>query len=98
MKTKQDKQGLKGFAAFEEEKRLEAAARGGRVAHSRGNTHEFTPEEARSAGAIGGLKTAEDRAHMARIGSLGGRRAAEARKARRAAESSPGATMSAGAA
>lgn len=62
-----------GFAAMAPEKRREIASRGGRAAHAAGRAHEFTPEEARWAGRLGGEHVSQDREHMARIGRLGGR-------------------------
>jgi general stress protein YciG len=63
---------LRGFAAMDPERQREIASKGGRVAHLRGNAHEFTPEEAREAGRKGGQTVSKDRKHMARIGRLGG--------------------------
>ena len=54
------------------EARQELARRGGQAAHALGRAHKFTPEEARVAGAKGGLKCAEDREHMSEIGRRGG--------------------------
>ena len=54
------------------EKQREIARKGGKIAHLRGNAHEFTPEEARAAGKKGGQTVSRDRKHMAKIGRLGG--------------------------
>jgi general stress protein YciG len=62
----------RGFAAMDPEKQREIASKGGKVAHLRGNAHEFTPEEAREAGRKGGQTVSKDRKHMAKIGRLGG--------------------------
>jgi general stress protein YciG len=62
----------RGFAAMDPEKQKEIASKGGKVAHLRGNAHEFTPEEAREAGRKGGQTVSKDRKHMAKIGRLGG--------------------------
>lgn len=62
----------RGFAAMDPERQREIASKGGRIAHLRGNAHEFTPEEAREAGRKGGQTVSKDRKHMARIGRLGG--------------------------
>ena len=62
----------RGFAAMDPERQREIASKGGRIAHLRGNAHEFTPEEAREAGRKGGQTVSKDRQHMARIGRLGG--------------------------
>ncbi|MFZ5482139.1 MAG: KGG domain-containing protein, partial [Myxococcota bacterium] len=44
----------RGFAAMDETRQREIARMGGKAAHEKGTAHEFTPEEARSAGAKGG--------------------------------------------
>jgi hypothetical protein len=62
----------RGFAAMDAETVRAIASKGGKVAHEQGAAHEFTVEEARVAGAKGGKAVARDRAHMARIGRLGG--------------------------
>ncbi len=62
----------RGFAAMDPAKQREIARRGGKIAHLRGNAHEFTPEEAREAGRKGGQSVSRDRKHMAAIGRLGG--------------------------
>jgi hypothetical protein len=55
-----DDKGIKpiGFAALKAAGRgaevVEIARRGGRMAHAAGTAHEFTSEEARSAGRLGG--------------------------------------------
>ena len=46
---------------------------GGKAAHAQGRAHEFTKEEARVAGRKGGEVVSANRAHMARIGRMGGR-------------------------
>lgn len=65
----------RGFAAMDAERQREIARRGGRAAHQRGTAHEFTPEEARSAGRKGGRSVSRDRQHMAAIGRKGGQAA-----------------------
>jgi hypothetical protein len=62
----------RGFAAMSAEVHREIASKGGKAAHAKGTAHEFTLEEARLAGRKGGVKVSQDRAHMARIGKLGG--------------------------
>lgn len=69
----------RGFAAMSAEVQREIASKGGKAAHAKGSAHEFTLEEARLAGRKGGMKVSQDRAHMARIGKLGG--AARGKKA-----------------
>lgn len=51
----QDCQDQRGFASMNDKKQREIAAEGGRAAH------EFTPQEARKAGAKGGKATQEQR-------------------------------------
>lgn len=41
----------RGFASMDPQRQREIAAEGGRAAHASGHAHEFTPEEAREAGA-----------------------------------------------
>src|SRR5262245_213371 len=66
----------RGFAAMSPEKQRAIASKGGQAAHQKGTAHEFTPEEARHAGRLGGRTVGENRAHMAAIGRKGGQRAA----------------------
>ena len=44
----------RGFASMSPEKQREIASKGGRAAHQTGTAHEWTSEEARSAGRKGG--------------------------------------------
>ena len=44
----------RGFASMSPEKQREIASKGGRAAHQNGTAHEWTSEEARSAGRKGG--------------------------------------------
>jgi len=61
----------------------EIASKGGRAAHEKGTAHEWSSDEARSAGRKGGVTVSRDRAHMAAIGREGGEsRSAAARQAR----------------
>lgn len=53
---KEDNTDKRGFASMDPEKRQEIAQKGGKAAHEKGTAHEFTPEEARKAGAKGGSK------------------------------------------
>jgi len=71
--------GRRGFASMDPELQRQIAAKGGRSAHARGKAHTFSAEEARVAGAQGGLKVSANREHMAAIGRRGGL----ARKGRR---------------
>lgn len=63
------------------EKQREIASKGGIAAHEDGNAHEFTAEEARKAGALGGAKVSRDREHMAEIGRRGGLSRSKQKKA-----------------
>ncbi|MEG0183842.1 MAG: KGG domain-containing protein [Stenotrophomonas sp.] len=62
----------RGFAAMEQDRQREIAAKGGRAAHASGNAHEFSSAEARLAGRKGGEAISRDRQHMATIGREGG--------------------------
>ncbi|MEP6916944.1 MAG: KGG domain-containing protein [Acidobacteriota bacterium] len=44
----------RGFASMTPEKQREIASKGGRAAHMKGTAHEWTSDEARSAGRKGG--------------------------------------------
>jgi general stress protein YciG len=46
--------GKRGFASMDRTKQREIASKGGKLAHLRGQAHEWTPEEARVAGRKGG--------------------------------------------
>jgi general stress protein YciG len=67
----------RGFGLMEKERLREIASAGGKAAHAQNVAHEFTPEEARAAGRLGGAKVSRDREHMARIGRIGGRARSE---------------------
>ena len=81
----------RGFASMDPSKQRGIASKGGKAAHAQGRAHEFTVEEARSAGRKGGEALSRDRAHMASIGRVGGQargrnRAAQRREAESANE------------
>jgi len=63
----------RGFASLSPERRKEIASNGGKKAHALGFAHKFTSAEAKVAGRKGGLAISADSAHMAKIGSLGGK-------------------------
>jgi uncharacterized protein len=63
----------RGFAAMDPDKQRAIAQKGGQAAHGKGKAHEFSPEEARRAGQLGGKVVSANRAHMAAIGRKGGR-------------------------
>ena len=44
----------RGFASMSPEKQREIASKGGRAAHEKGTAHEWTSDEARTAGRKGG--------------------------------------------
>ncbi len=62
----------RGFASMDSNKQREIASKGGRAAHAKGTAHEFTSDEARTAGRKGGEAVSRDRAHMSAIGREGG--------------------------
>lgn len=72
----------KDFGNMSPEQHREIARRGGIAAHAQGRAHEFTSDEARIAGRLGGAVTSSDRAHMAAIGRKGGKARAMTRKVR----------------
>ena len=51
----------RGFASMDRSKQREIATKGGKAAHQKGTAHEWTSEEARSAGRKGGLATRRNR-------------------------------------
>lgn len=44
----------RGFASMDPAKQRAIASKGGKAAHMKGTAHQWTPEEARKAGRIGG--------------------------------------------
>ena len=78
----------RGFAALNPEKQRAIARKGGQAAHGKGTAHEFSPEEARRAGHLGGKAVSRDRAHMATIGRKGGLHSVQRASAVRAAKQS----------
>jgi general stress protein YciG len=72
MATQSPKKSNRGFASMDRDKQKEIASKGGKAAHAQGRAHEFTAEEARSAGRKGGVAVSKDREHMAMIGRAGG--------------------------
>ena len=48
------RKGRRGFASMSPQKQREIARKGGHAAHEKGTAHEWTPDEARSAGRKGG--------------------------------------------
>jgi general stress protein YciG len=76
----------RGFASMDKSKQREIASKGGKAAHAQGRAHEFTADEARTAGRKGGEAVSRDRSHMAAIGRAGG----QARGRNRTEIESPG--------
>jgi general stress protein YciG len=62
----------RGFASMDRGKQREVASKGGKAAHVQGRAHEFTADEARTAGRKGGEVVSRDRDHMVAIGRSGG--------------------------
>lgn len=61
-----------GFAAMSKERLQEVASAGGKKAAHNITGHRYTPETAKTAGRLGGLKVAADREHMRAIARKGG--------------------------
>jgi general stress protein YciG len=76
----------RGFASMDMDKQREIASKGGKAAHAQGRAHEFSPEEARSAGHKGGEVVSRNREHMAAIGRAGGQARGRNRALRAAQE------------
>lgn len=55
----------RGFASMSPEKQREIASKGGRAAHEKGTAHEWTADEARSAGRKGGQVSRGGRGRLA---------------------------------
>ena len=62
----------RGFASMDANRQKEIASKGGRAAHAKGTAHEWSSDEARTAGRKGGEVVSRDRDHMAAIGREGG--------------------------
>lgn len=76
----------RGFASMDPDRQREIASKGGRAAHAKGTAHEWTADEARTAGRKGGETVSRDRAHMAAIGREGGEARGAGARARKLAE------------
>lgn len=68
----------RGFASMSPEKQREIASKGGRAAHQKGTAHEWTSEEARSAGRKGGQISRGGRGRLVEPESTGGSSPSEA--------------------
>lgn len=62
----------RGFASMSPEKQREIASKGGRAAHQKGTAHEWTSEEARSAGRKGGQISRGGRGRLVEPANTGG--------------------------
>ena len=68
-----DQKERRGFASMLAEKQREIASKGGRAAHEKGTAHEWTTDEARSAGRKGGQVSRGGRGKLVEMPeSLGG--------------------------
>ena len=68
--TKSEGKQRRGFASMSSEKQREIASKGGRAAHVKGTAHEWTPDEARSAGRKGAQASRYGRGHPAAPGEM----------------------------
>ena len=59
----------RGFASMSPEKQREIASKGGRAAHQKGTAHEWTSDEARTAGRKGGQVSRGGRGRLREPGS-----------------------------
>jgi uncharacterized protein len=57
----------RGFASMSPEKQREIASKGGRAAHEKGTAHEWTSDEARTAGRKGGQVSRGGRGRLASV-------------------------------
>ena len=73
----------RGFASMDRSRQREIASKGGRAAHAKGTAHEWSSDEARTAGQKGGIVVSRDRTHMATIGREGGESRSRASRAAR---------------
>jgi hypothetical protein len=60
----------RGFAAMDPKKVAEIASKGGKAAHAAGTAHQFTSEEARTAGQKGGTAPHVRRGRGPRSGTI----------------------------
>jgi general stress protein YciG len=60
----------RGFASMSPEKQKEIASKGGRAAHQKGTAHEWTSDEARSAGRKGGQISRGGRGRLIEPGDM----------------------------
>lgn len=67
--TGSERKERRGFASMSPEKQREIASKGGRAAHQKGTAHEWTSEEARSAGRKGGQISRGGRGRLVEVSS-----------------------------
>ena len=65
MNTNTGRKERRGFASMSPEKQREIASKGGRAAHEKGTAHEWTADEARTAGRKGGQVSRGGRGRLA---------------------------------
>jgi len=65
MNSNGERKERRGFASMSPEKQREIASKGGRAAHEKGTAHEWTADEARSAGRKGGQVSRGGRGRLA---------------------------------
>jgi general stress protein YciG len=65
MNTNTNRKERRGFASMSPEKQREIASKGGRAAHEKGTAHEWTADEARTAGRKGGQVSRGGRGRLA---------------------------------
>ena len=78
----------RGFAAMSPERQRQIASEGGRAAHKQGVAHEWSSDEARTAGRKGGQTVSQNREHMSQIGRRGGQ-SSGGRRSRNKQEDTP---------
>jgi uncharacterized protein len=64
----------RGFRVMNKDLQREIASKGGKAAQESGVAHRWDEKEAREAGSKGGVSVSQDKEHMKRIGSLGGKK------------------------
>jgi general stress protein YciG len=69
VEANKEKKERRGFASMSPEKQREIASKGGRAAHEKGTAHEWTADEARSAGRKGGQVSRGGRGRLPSQGS-----------------------------
>ena len=76
----------RGFASMTPEKQREIASKGGRAAHQKGTAHEWTSEEARTAGRKGGQVSRGGRGKLPEVSMVAADAAAQSSASRSAIE------------